>query len=491
MLLVASSFQVGTQRYSSVSDNNNFSAEQTPGSGYGYRAYGEVSHFVYCLLQKIKKSESLPLLEKWEDYMLPNHSSFAGIDEEHFLVGTGIHAALEKMSSAYLRKEFRSNARRFLDEFCSTILSTVAARSKLGQGVSCFCPEIILGGDDHSAFFLFGQLMDGLVECGWEKGSHIEACKAEFQSFVREQRQLERHSTRKRPDVGNILAYFSQQTGFQSRRHLFRVSSRTTSKVAFIVSISCQYLLQVYQLTTLFLRDSVEELPAFTVKLTGIGLSRRLVEKSIACIQDFVRSPRFTQRDFFSDNGVNLLVSAVNAAGSMLDQSTCEPWASVLPDGHETILVDLRKAYDVVVVRRKEARDTSERWFGVRSVESSEVGESSGRAGVRISNVVEVGQVEYLSGSVPARDQPCSSTTVSLRSPGKGKRKRSVTPAPAVVPKRIFEFDDESVVLPKGRGVYFEDPNFECALKGQEKTATSRRSGRSCRAAPVFQSSPR
>ena len=451
MLFVASSLQIGTQRYSSVSDNNNFVAEQSPGSGYGYRAYGELSHFVYFILQKIRKSESLPLVEKWEDYMLPNHSSFAAIDEEQFLVGTRIHAALEKMSSSYLRKEFRC----FLDEFCSTILSTVAARSKLGQGVSCFCPEINLGGDEHSAFFLHGQLLDGLVECGWEKGSHVEACKPEFQSFVREQRQLERHSTRKRPDVGNILAYFAHQSGFQSRKHLFRVSCRTSSKVGFIVSTNCRYLLQVYQLTTLFLRVSVEELPAFTVKLNGIGLSHRFVEKSIACVQDFVRSARFTQRDFLSDNGVNLLVSAVNDAGSIRDQSSCEPWASVRPDSYEATLVDLRKAYDVVVVRRKEARDTSEGWFGVRSVESSEVGEPSCRAGVRISNVVEVGQVEYFPGSIPARDQPCSSTTFSPRSPVKGKRKTSVKPAPAIGPKRLFEFDDESIVLPKGRGVYF------------------------------------
>ena len=157
--------------------------------------------------------------------MLPNHSSFVAIEEEHFLVGTRIHAALESVSSSYLRKEFRRNARRFLDGFCSNIFSTIPARSELGQGVSCFCPEIILGGDDHSSFFLYGQLLDGLVECGWEKGSNLEACKAEFQSFVREQRQLERHSTRKPPDVGNILAYFAQQTGFQSRRRLFPISS--------------------------------------------------------------------------------------------------------------------------------------------------------------------------------------------------------------------------------------------------------------------------
>ena len=125
----------------------------------------------------------------------------------------------------------------------------------------------------------------------------------------------------------------------------------------------------------------------------------------------------------------------------------------------------------------------------MRSSESSEVGEPSCRTGVRISDVVEVGQVEDLSESVPARGQPCSSTTVTPRSPGKVKRKRSATLAPSVTPKR-FEFDDESIILPKGRGVYFEDPNFECASKSQERTAASRRSGRSRRAAPVFQSSP-
>ena len=78
-------------------------------------------------------------------------------------------------------------------------------------------------------------------------------------------------------------------------------------------------------MTTLFLRDSVEELLVFTVSLNGTPLSRRIAETSIACVQSFVRSPRFTQRDFFSDNGITLLVSAVNAAGSMRDQSTCEP----------------------------------------------------------------------------------------------------------------------------------------------------------------------
>ena len=146
------------------------------------------------------------------------------IEDEHFLFGTRVHVALEKMTSQYLKKEFRSSTRRFLEEFTSTVLSFVAARSKLGQGASCFCPEIIIGGDDHSAFFLVGQLLDGLVECGWEKGSTVEACKAEFQSFVNEQRQLESHAGRKRSDITSVLSYLSHQSGFRSRRHLYRIS---------------------------------------------------------------------------------------------------------------------------------------------------------------------------------------------------------------------------------------------------------------------------
>ena len=199
--------------------------QQPPQNDYGYRAYGELSHLVYCLLQQIKASGSLPVVEKWESYMLPNHSSFTAIDEDQFLVGTRVHAALEKKEkSQYLKKEFKSCARRFREEFTSTVLSTVAARAKLGQGVSCFCPEIIFGGDDYSAFFLFRQLLDGLIAYGREKGSNIEACKAEFQSFVNDQLQLECHGSRKHSGISNVLSYITQQRGFRSRLHLYRVS---------------------------------------------------------------------------------------------------------------------------------------------------------------------------------------------------------------------------------------------------------------------------
>ena len=206
----------------SVSVANNFVRPQSS-ADYGYYAYGDVSHFVYCLLQKIKQSSVLPLVEKWEEYMTPNHSQFAAIEEDRFLAGTRVSSALEKVGSSYLKKEFRRDSRKFLEDFVSCVLSTVAARSSIGQGLSCFCPPVLIGGDDHAPLQLFDLLLDGLLAKGWVRGSDMEACKSEYQSFVQEQRLLERTSTRGRPDVENVLTFCSSQAGFRVRSHLYKV----------------------------------------------------------------------------------------------------------------------------------------------------------------------------------------------------------------------------------------------------------------------------
>ena len=241
-------------------------------------------------------------------------------------------------------------------------------------------------------------------------------------------------------------------------------------------------------MTTIFQRGAAEEIPRFQPNLDRVTIDRRSIDSAICCVKNFVTDPLFTRRDFFTDNGISMLLSAVNVAGSVCEDSVYDPWTVMLPEGYAAVVADLKKSYDVVVVRQKDARDTFERWFGVASVESSVFGESSGQQAVRISNVVEVGQVECLPQSVSTIH--LSSTSFGVKSLGKDKQKKNETPAKTAI-KRRFEFDDESVVLPKGRGVYFDDPNFAIALRDEDKTVSSRRSGRSCRGAPVFQSSPR
>ena len=76
---------------------------------------------------------------------VPNHSLFAANDEKDFLSGTRVIAALDQIGSQHLWTEFRRDARRFLEEFVNCLLSTIASRSLIGQGISCFCPANVVG----------------------------------------------------------------------------------------------------------------------------------------------------------------------------------------------------------------------------------------------------------------------------------------------------------------------------------------------------------
>ena len=112
----------------------------------------------------VSMSSSLPLVEQWKEYVVLNHSSFPAIEEKVFLSGTRLMAALDKVGSQYLRKEFRRDTRRFLEEIVNCILSTVASRSVIAKGMSCFFPAIVVGGVDVAPFQLFNKLLVGLLE---------------------------------------------------------------------------------------------------------------------------------------------------------------------------------------------------------------------------------------------------------------------------------------------------------------------------------------
>ena len=114
-------------------------------------------------------------------------------------------------------------------------------------------------------------------------------------------------------------------------------------------------------MTALFQRGPAEEIPGFRLNLDRVNIDRRSIDSVICCAQSVVRDPLFTQRDFFTDNGISMMLSAVNVAGSVCEDSVYDPWAVISPEGYAAVVADLERAYDVVVVRRKDARDTSER----------------------------------------------------------------------------------------------------------------------------------
>ena len=72
-------------------------------------------------------------------------------------------------------------------------------------------------------------------------------------------------------------------------------------------------------MTALIQHGPAEEIPRFQVNLDRVTIDRRAINSAVCCVQSFVRDPLFTERDFFTDNGITMLLSAVNVAGSVCE----------------------------------------------------------------------------------------------------------------------------------------------------------------------------
>ena len=167
----------------------------------------------------------------------------------------------------------------------------------------------------------------------------------------------------------------------------------------------------------------------------------------LLCVHDFVRSPHFTQRNSFSETGLTMLSESVAIADSLSSSPAYAPWIVVESACARQVVSELCACWDWVVLRRRFAKDTSERWSHGGTI----LIETASRPGVRISDVVEEGRVEYVSVAPPALGPTGPS---KIRSPS-SKRNRTITRSPMKLPRR---FEVSSPPASHSRRSLVEDP---------------------------------
>ena len=70
--------------------------------------------------------------------------------------------------------------------------------------------------------------------------------------------------------------------------------------------------------------------PVFTVSLDGVAIDHVNVKGALACVQDFVCRPSFTQRCFFSETGIGMLNNVVTAADTVRNSARFDPWGLLM-----------------------------------------------------------------------------------------------------------------------------------------------------------------
>ena len=151
--------------------------------------------------------------------------------------------------------------------------------------------------------------------------------------------------------------------------------------------------------------------PVFTVSLNGVAIGHEKVIGALACVQDFVCYPLFTQKIIFSETGISMLNAAVAAADAVRHSSKFDSWGAIGVEAGP-VLADLRSCREKVVSRRKSVKYRRDHWFGAGTVASSAVVEVAHRTTVRISDVIEMGDVQYVEEHKKL-GLPCCSRSVS------------------------------------------------------------------------------
>ena len=216
----------------------------------------------------------------------------------------------------------------------------------------------------------------------------------------------------------------------------------------------------------------------FIINLDRVMICENEVQSAILCVQDFVGSPHFTQRNFFSDSGIAMLAEFAAISDKITHSAVFEPWGHVETTSCSQVVVDVCGCLNEALDRRKLVKDSQEQWYALGSIRPSS-DDSTSRSGVRISNILERGRVEYLPVRVPF---PISPGPSNLRDSSRKSKWRSISRSPL---KRRFEVASPPPASQQHRIV--EDLNFSAALDRQQSCKKSRRSERKRRAAPVFQ----
>ena len=302
---------------------------------YGFHGYGEVCNFVYCLLMRTRKLSDLPGIHEWESYMdISKLSYFNAISMEEFLMDSDFGRELVTVKTGEMR-EFRVKCRECIDRLVSLILTSTAVTSGVSRGLYAFCPEIMLGGDDHHIFELFGSLCDLFRSCHVMSSDGLNAAVAEFKSYVIEKRRHYEDATCAASEIPDVVQFLLRDFAFQSRTHVFRLF-----KICFLV-----------------VGVPKSNLPAVTIDLGGSALSPAVVQDCVLIVQSHIVIPSFNPRLFFSASLLVAVREAIAESGIFFRVADFDVWKDFCSGDMESFVGRYRSLYKKYLMGRQREYD--------------------------------------------------------------------------------------------------------------------------------------
>ena len=178
----------------------------------------------------------------------------------------------------------------------------------------------------------------------------------------------------------------------------------------------CEYVgfFQVFQLTALIVRGPVTSCERLAINLDHVMSAKDEVCSALLCVQDFVRSPYFIQRNLFSDSDVEMLYESAAISDSFTTKAVYEPSSHVVTRAGSQVFNEVCACVFRASDCRRAIKDSQEQWHAVGGVKLSS-GDSASRSAMRISSIVEDERVEYVPVSTPSEGSRPQQSACILR----------------------------------------------------------------------------
>ena len=359
---------------------------------------------------KTRDLSGLPGIHDWDEYMsVDKMSDFPAIASDEFLGQCAFGKSLLSVKTSEMAK-FRTRCKEFIDRLAVLIVESASAQSVVSKGLYSFCPELMLEGDNNSAFELFSELCQVLERCKAVVSDEAKAAQDEYKAYVIEKRRQHCRLERSASEIPDVCRYLLNDFAFRSRCHLLRI----------------------FKLCCLVVGEPHRDYPSFTMDLTGCGLKKTSVLLCFRIMQSNILSADYCHKSLFTESTLALLRSAITNAGSFFVGTEFDVWADLSGPGVDTFLDSFCRLYDQFVETRRRASgeyysecNRINRLARAEQVSrsSSEARSTSSSVGKKKGDVSKTASVKRQSSSVV--EGACSSKGAAPRS-SKSKKKNQV-----------------------------------------------------------------
>ena len=116
----------------------------------------------------------------------------------------------------------------------------------------------------------------------------------------------------------------------------------------------------MFQQIAVIVRGPVTSGKKLIINLDRVMICEDEVRGALLCVQDFVRSPHFTQRSFFSDSGIAMLADSAAICDSITSSAVFESWSHLETASRSQVVAEVCPCANQAVDQRRAVKDSQE-----------------------------------------------------------------------------------------------------------------------------------